>query len=76
MDYSPKKAKQFKIHLFQSIKRISKNPYKCRKSIYFDDDQIRDMIFQKHTIVYKIEDNKIVIFGFLKHQQFPIDQKN
>jgi len=56
-------AKKFKKELFQKIEDIPNFPYKYRKSFYFDDDNIRDMIFKKYTIVYEVdlESNQILI---------------
>jgi len=48
-------SKNFKKELFQQIKNIPNFPYKYRKSIYFDDENIRDMIFKGYTIVYKVD---------------------
>ncbi len=50
-------SKNFKKELFKQIKEIPHFPYKYRKSIYFEDEDIRDMIFKGYTIVYKV-DNK------------------
>jgi hypothetical protein len=49
-------------------------PYKQRKSIYFENDEIRDMILKGYVIVYKINntDDSIEVFGFLKYQEKPI----
>ena len=40
-------AKDFKKNLFKQIKNISVFPYKYRQSIYFENENIRDMIFNK-----------------------------
>jgi len=48
-------SKNFKKELFWQIKNIPNFPYKYRKSIYFDDENIRDMIFKGYTIVYKVD---------------------
>ncbi len=48
-------SKNFKKELFKYIKNIPSFPYKCRKSIYFEDENIRDMIFKGYTIVYKVD---------------------
>ena len=48
-------AKKFKKELFSNIKNIPNFPYKHRKSIYFDDENTRDMIFKKYTIIYRIK---------------------
>ncbi len=54
-------SKNFKKELFKQIKNIPNFPYKYRKSIYFDDENIRDMIFKGYTIVYKINNEKNTI---------------
>ncbi len=54
-------AKNFKKELFKHIKNIPNFPYKHRKSIYFEDVNIRDMIFKGYTIVYKIDHQKNTI---------------
>jgi len=54
-------SKKFRKDLFEKIKDISNNPYKYRKSFYFNDDNLRDMTFKKYTIVYEIHLNKNLI---------------
>jgi hypothetical protein len=46
-------------------------PYKYRKSIYFDNENIRDLIYKGYTIPYLIdEDNKsIVLLGIIKYKE-------
>ena len=58
------------------IRKIPEMPYANRKSIYFKNDQIRDLIFKGYTIVYLIneENNCIEIFGFTKYQDKPTDE--
>lgn len=70
---SPSNARRFKNGLFKLIKRIPSNPFKHRKSIYFDDQNIRDLIFKGYTIVYRINNNVIEVFGFVKYQNNPVD---
>jgi len=43
-------------------------PYKYRKSIYFDDDNIRDAIFKGYVIPYVIELDKdsVTVLGIVK----------
>ncbi|MFK7032972.1 hypothetical protein [Flavobacterium oreochromis] len=38
----PQAARKFKIDLIKSIKKDLKNPYSYKKSIYFDNENIRD----------------------------------
>ncbi|MCD4756867.1 MAG: type II toxin-antitoxin system RelE/ParE family toxin [Arcobacteraceae bacterium] len=54
-------SKKFKKELFEQIKNISNIPYKHRKSVYFNDENIRDMIFKKYTINYEIDVNRNMI---------------
>ena len=48
------RAKQFKNNLDNQIDNLANMPFKCRKSIYFCDDNIRDLIFMGYVIPYKI----------------------
>jgi plasmid stabilization system protein ParE len=65
-------ARKFKNELLNRIKKIPSNPRKHRKSIWYDDANIRDMIFKGYTIVYRINQTTIEIFGFVKFQDTPI----
>ncbi len=67
---SKKRAFSFRSELDKQIATIPDMPYKCRKSIYFDDDNIRDLIFKGYTIVYKVDENKeqITIIGIKKYK--------
>lgn len=70
---SPLRARKFKSDLFKKIREIPKHPYIHRKSIYFDDETIRDLIFKGYTIVFRITEERIEVFGFVKFQQDIID---
>jgi plasmid stabilization system protein ParE len=70
---SPKRARKFKDDLLNRIKEIPQNPYKCRKSIYFENLDIRDLIFKGYTVVFRINENQIEVFGFVKYQKNPTD---
>ena len=70
---SPERARKFKTELLTSIKKIPLNPYQNRKSVYFEDNNIRDIIFKGYAIVFRITDLAIEIFGFVKYQDSPID---
>ncbi len=45
-------------------------PYANRKSIFFEREDIRDLVFKGYVIVYKIDEQKNVIdvFGFSKYE--------
>ncbi len=70
---SPSRAKKFKNDLMKRIQKIPSNPYLFRKSIYFNNEEIRDLIFKGYTIVFRIGDDVIEVFGFVKHQNSPTD---
>ena len=70
---SPKRARKFKNDILARIKAIPINPYQYRKSIYFDDNSIRDIIYKGYTIVFRISSEQIEIFGFVKQQKSPTD---
>lgn len=65
---SPLRARKFKNELFDCIRKISSNPYQCRKSIYFEDETIRDLIFKGYLIVFRITVDSIEVFGFIKYR--------
>lgn len=69
---SPQSARRFKNDLIKNLNSISQNPYQFRKSVYFNDQKIRDFIFKGYTIVFRINDNVIEVFGFVKYQNTPL----
>lgn len=70
---SPERARNFKNQILKEIDKIPEFPLKHRQSIYFEDENIRDLIYKGYTIVYRIKPPKIEVFGFLKHQNNPTD---
>jgi len=54
-------SRKFKDDIDRKINDLSNFPYKNRQSIYFDDKNIRDMIFKGYTIVYEIKADKKLI---------------
>jgi plasmid stabilization system protein ParE len=54
-------SKNFKKELFKQIKNIPNFPYKYRKSFYFEDENVRDIIFKGYTVVYEVNINKGLI---------------
>ncbi len=63
-------AKIFKNELIERIHKLSNMPYKFRKSIFFNDEQIRDLVFKGYVIAYEINDieSEIVIIGICKYK--------
>ena len=45
-------------NLKKTVKRLVDFPYQYKKSIYFDNDEIRDMVYKGYTIVYEISTEK------------------
>ncbi len=66
---NPSAARKFKNDLLSAINSLPQRAWTCRKSIYFDDEQIRDLVFKGYTIVFSITDNTIDVFGFVKYQR-------
>ena len=58
--------------LLQSLKKDLNQPFNFKKSIYYDDENIRDYVFKGYTSVYKIdlENKTITVFGFIKFKQY------
>lgn len=54
-------SRKFVIDVKEQIHDIPNMPYKYRKSYYYDDEKVRDMVFRGYTIIYKIYDNYIAI---------------
>ncbi len=66
----PKAARKFKNDLLRNISKDLKTPFNFRKSIYFDDELIRDYIFKGYTITFKVnlQKKEIIVFGFIKYK--------
>lgn len=58
---NPSAAINFVKNLKKSINELKYMPKKQRKSHYFDDENIRDMVYQGYTIIYEIRENTIEI---------------
>ena len=67
---SKKRALVFKKELDKNIDNLVYMPYKCRQSIYFDDENIRDLVFKGYVIPYFIDKNRILILGIIKYKQY------
>jgi len=69
--HNPSVARKFKEGLFIELKKTVINPYICRQSIFFDDPSIRDLIYKKHIIVFRINSNQLEVFGLVYYQKSP-----
>lgn len=67
----PLAARKFKIELIKKIKKDLKQPFFFKKSIYIDDENIRDYVFKGYTVVFKvdIELETVLVVAILKHRK-------
>jgi mRNA-degrading endonuclease RelE of RelBE toxin-antitoxin system len=67
----PFAVKKFKVDLIQHLKKDLQFPYNFKKSIYFEDESIRDYVFKGYTIVYRIHNEQeiVEIFEFIKYME-------
>jgi len=65
---SKNRATTFKNTLKKSLNDLVYMPYKFRKSIYFDNNDIRDFIFMGYCITYVIdeENEQIILLDIFK----------
>ena len=54
-------SENFHNELNEQVEALIYSPRKYRQSFYSDDENVRDMIFKKYTIQYKIYKDKISI---------------
>ncbi len=41
-------------------------PYQYRQSLYFEDESYRDLVYQGYTIIYKVEEERVLILEIFK----------
>ena len=61
-------ARQFEKQLNKKIKNLLDFPYQYRASHYFDHKDYRDLIHQGYTVIYKVEEERIIILEIFKWQ--------
>ena len=61
----PSVARKFHKEIINSCKEIQNFPYKHRKSIYVEDENIRDLVHKGFVAIYKIDGDTIKIFAFI-----------
>ena len=66
----PSVARKFHKEIITACKEIHNFPYKHRKSIYFDDENIRDLVYKGFVIIYKIDGETIRVFAFINRNKF------
>ena len=67
----PDAARKFKSDILNRIKELQSFPKRCKKSVYFDNENIRDLTFKGYTVIYKIDYAKkiISVFALLKYEE-------
>lgn len=66
----PTAARKFQKEIISACKEIQHFPYKHRKSIYFEEENIRDLVYKGCVIVYKIDEDLIRVFAFINRNEF------
>ena len=66
----PVAARKFKVELIKKIQKDLKQPFLFKKSIYFEDENIRDYVFKGYTVVFKVDEEleTVSIVAVLKHR--------
>jgi len=59
---------QFEKELNKKIKNLVDFPYQYRASYYFKNKSYRDLIHQGYTVIYKVENERIIILEIFKWQ--------
>lgn len=67
----PNAAKKFKNELLKNLRKDLKTPFHFKKSIYYNDENIRDYVFKGYISVYEVDiiKNTVFVFGFIKHKE-------
>ena len=66
----PLAVRKFKIDLIKKLNSDLLNPFQFKKSIYFEDENIRDYVFKGYKVVFKvdIELETVSVVAILKHK--------
>ena len=64
------RAREFRNELIAKIERTAQTPLICRKSINFNDESIRDLVFKSYVIPYLIDDEVIYVLGIYKANEW------
>lgn len=63
-------AHTFRREIVRECYSLSDFSYRCRRSIHYNDDNIRDLIFKGWTVIYKIKDDEIKVFALTKYEDY------
>jgi plasmid stabilization system protein ParE len=65
---NPHAARSFRNNLKGRLEQLQDYPYTYRKSIYFDDNSICDLIFLGYTVIYRVTTDEIRVLDMFKWQ--------
>ena len=65
----PNASFEFVSILKRQINDLVDFPYKYRKSIYFNDKNIRDMVFRGYTVIYEVKENSIEVMSIFNQNK-------
>ena len=65
---NPYAARAVRDGLKSRLENVIEYPESCRKSLYFDDDTIRDLVFMGYTTIYRITPDEIRVLDVFKWQ--------
>jgi plasmid stabilization system protein ParE len=66
---NPGAARHFRNRLKNRIEQIPEVPLARRKSCYFDDETLRDLVFMGYTAIYRITADEIRMLDLFKWQE-------
>jgi len=67
---NPTASLKFKNKILKICKDVLDMPFKNRKSMYHDDENVRDLIYKGYTAVYMIEDDFISFVALINHERY------
>jgi len=67
---SQPKAKNFILELQKKIQSLDSVPYRCRNSYYTDNQNTKDLIHKKYTIVFKVINNNIHVLTVFRQKSY------
>lgn len=66
---NPTAALRLKDRFKEALSHTPRMPKMAKRSIYFDDENIRDLIVEGYTLVYRIRPDRIEVFGLANGQE-------
>jgi toxin ParE1/3/4 len=63
------RTKKFAKNIENKIKSLTFMSYKFRKSYFYDDENIKDLVFKGYVIPYLIDNDKIIILDIFKWRE-------